>query len=425
MVKRTSQLITLIATAAISLGLLVGGVTLGLADTSDPNWAGTDPIQISIQSPPAAKQGDLTVDGNDQVVASWIEANNEGERYLYEARSQGGLSAPQVITDVTTYSEPDVMAYGDRSFVAWVASSHALRETEIGTDQIRTVNSADDIAPSVQPALVGAADKLHLFFAAEASYNIPDIYYSSRDLTGDWAEPRQIYTHTAPLGASWPAAAIEPDGSALHLVWEENDHHTTTWIRYMRGIVGADTVTWTDPITLSTGVNPLLPDLAIASDGTLHATWGERIGTAGDDTYYVRYARKPAGEDWSAPVRIDPRTVATNQNSPTYVDPRLALHEADGETTVCVAWHGFREGDERTEETLVNCSDDGGASWESATENLSRTDLRASIHPAPAFDSTGKLHVVWQERENAEAGYKIYYAHALSQIFLPLIMRSN
>jgi hypothetical protein len=107
-----------------------------------------------------------------------------------------------------------------------------------------------------------------------------------------------------------------------------------------------------------------------------------------------------------------------------------------GDTTVCVAWHGFRDEEPVAEEALLTCSPNGGNSW-GATLNASRSTTPAgeevSIRPDIAFDSSGDLHVAWQEYSGGIGGslladYEIYYARGGAPpgpVYLPLVMRNH
>jgi hypothetical protein len=106
-----------------------------------------------------------------------------------------------------------------------------------------------------------------------------------------------------------------------------------------------------------------------------------------------------------------------------------------GDTTVCASWHGFRFQESspiQAEEALLTCSLNGGNTWNN-TLNISRTpDVdEVSIRPDITFDSSGDLHVAWQEFSvggNVSYDYEIYYARGGAgpgPVYLPLVMRNH
>jgi hypothetical protein len=124
--------------------------------------------------------------------------------------------------------------------------------------------------------------------------------------------------------------------------------------------------------------------------------------------------------------------VRVNQDNPTYTAPSLTLFEKDDQVEVCVAWHGFRAGGlALAEDVLLSCSEDGGESW-SAPQNVSHSgdSDEISISPSIAFDTSGRLHSVWQDH-NADMGssvidnYQIFYSGARNRMFLPIVARSQ
>jgi hypothetical protein len=415
---------------APSLAVLAVGVVA--ASMSDPDWDGTTPENISHSTQPHAWQPDIAVDSSGRVVVVWSDEQTGG-RNIYTTDNEGGeWSAPQVVSATAWTSHfPDVLAVDDRSFVAWVEPPTITYEAEIGVNGVRSISSPVPLVDA-QPRLAASTDRLHVVLIASA-LNIPDIYHASRLLAGTaWPMAKRIYTSTAGLGSWWPALAVGPDGETLHVVWEDMEPSKQSMVMYMSGTVSGADVDWAPAITLSTGITQVTaPDIGVDSGGNVHVVWGE-VGKEGYAEQYVRYTRyDTAGGSWTTPAaRIDPNPVQVNEESPTHIVPKLALWE-DDQVEVCVAWYGFRVGDPKAEEVLLRCSRDGGGTWSSAaTENVSRSTTdrgwEVSMRPSIAFDGSGRLHVVWQERAGdvITEEYEIYYAAAAYQMFLPLVVRN-
>jgi hypothetical protein len=327
---------------------------------------------------------------------------------------------------------PEILFAGDRAFVTWADGepSEAIYETEItGGVEVRIVPSPVELV-SAKPRLAAGGGRLHAVFHAGTGGN-SDILYGSRLLTETtWPTATVVHTHTADGGSHNPVLAVEPVSNSLHLVWEEQALGDVGAVMYMRGTMGTGEVNWTSPITLSAGITQSVwPDIKADSEGNVHIAWGEVRG----EMDYVRYMRHNSLSDsWvvSPAARIDPIPVEVNVLSPNDIAPAMAVAEEDGEVTrVCIAWHGFREGESPAEDVLLSCSEDG-EHW-STPMNVSRrpenidenTDIGA--RPSIEFDGSGTLHTAWEQRVQTHAYYETYYARELvNQVFLPLLTRN-
>jgi hypothetical protein len=423
--------IGVLLTVALATSIVIADVS-----TSDPDWTGSPSTDISHSSLDRAWHPDIAAASSGEVAIVWSDETSANGRDIYYTSGFGGAwSPPQVISD-TAYSSlfPYVLAVGDRHFVAWVddlSPGKQILETEIGSATTRVVPSP--VAPEyLQPCLAASTDRLHVVFSG-SDRGVPDLYHASRPLLGaTWPEAERIYASTATYGSVDPALAVGPDGSTLHLVWENKESDLRS-IMYMSGTVGGAGVNWSSSITLSTGITKSLrPDIAVSSNGDIHVAWGE-VGAAGFRyEQYVRYVRYDASSgSWDFPaVRIDPVLVQVHQDSPTYISPAIDVWDEDGIMDVCVVWHGFRAGDPGAEDVLVRCSSDGGKTWTAATHNVSRSTSESgwevSVRPLIAFDITGTLHAVWQERagSNVTEDYEVYHSASWRRVFVPLVVRA-
>ena len=430
--------------ALVAIAMAVGvSVAAG-----DPNWGGTEPEDISNSPTNRAWQPVVAAGPPAQVVVVWSDQESpEAPRNVYTRRSDDNgrtWSAPEVISGTAKESAlPDVLVTGSQAFVAWVdqntvgGQNVAIYEAEVGAGGARRVPIPVPLS-STQPRLAAGSDRLHVAFNAGAN-----ILHAARPLAAtEWPTATRAYTSAAAPGPWFPALAVGPDEETLHMVWQEIDTEwtgewTQEWtIMYGRGEEDGGEVSWSPPLTLSTGSTELVyPAIVADSVGNLHVVWAEVIGAGDlqDQAQYIRYSRYDvASSEWiSSAKRIDDTGVRVNRDNPTYTAPSLALFERDSQVEVCVAWHGFREGG-FAEEVLLSCSRDQGRSW-STPQNVSRsTDAveGISIMPSIAFDPSGQLQSVWQEH-NASMGdsvifdYQVYHARALgNKVFLPVVARN-
>ncbi len=440
--------------ALLAMGLVAGVSVAACGETlassvepfsqtaSDPDWDGTEPENISASEPDLARQPDIAAGSSGRMAIVWSDQRSaETQRNIYAVLSDDNgrtwPATPQAIAGTEDDSLlPDALVVGDRVFVTWVDGDppiaiYEAERAETGTWEVHRMPSPVPLS-ATRPRLATGADKLHVVFNAGGG-NQPDILYAARPLTAAaWPTATIVYTHTG-TGSWYPTLAVGPGEDSLHMVWEERSALDARAIMYMSGTVDGADVGWTLPLTLSTGITlSVWPDIVADSSGNLHVVWGEQVGTGAVERreQYVRYARYDAAtSSWSVkeePIDLDP--VKVNQLRPTDIAPRLALLERDGRVTVCVAWHGFRVGEqvEPAEEVLLSCSRDGGRYWP-PPQNVSRSPGQDEISIAPfvAFDALGRLHTVWEERVGASVvyNYEIYHAYACSRVFLPLVMR--
>ncbi len=408
------------------VGALVVGVSWADSVTSDPDWAGITPENVSQQDGyHRGWQPDITIASSEVVVVWSDKASSDAIRDIfYRKRSGDSWSSAKIISDTQEISSyPDVVSVDGRHFVAWVDLDEAVYEVELGKDVVREVPSALSPTSRSWARLVGGEDRLHIIFGA-GSGGVPDIYHASRELTAtSWPQADLVYSSGS--SALWPDLALSPDGRSLHLVWQEGSS-----IKYMSGDVGASNVSWSTDETISGDSDAVNPKVTVDVAGDVHVAWAEKVSSEQDvQRYYIRYRRLEAGA-WSDPVRVDYEPVRSNPDIPLLVAPSLTMSERGGRVRLCVAWYGFRENDPKVEEVLLRCSQDGGLTWAGETMNVSRMATEEgseiSMRPSIASDASGRIHAVWQEHVEGDlkSDYEVYYAHELSQVFLPLVLRS-
>lgn len=438
--KRTRQVRWWLAwPIALGAAVLMAGAVIA---ATDPDWGGTKPRDISHSPRNQVAQPVIEAGSSGRMVVVWSDQWSEGgSRDIYVTSSGDNGHTWSLATVVTQTADesnlPGAVIVGDQVFVTWCdqagtyPNTAIIYEAEVVSHAVRRIPGPPS-STSTRPSLAASASRLHVVFSG-GTFNQPDIRHAMRPLTATvWPTATVVYTHTG-TGSWYPMLAIGPEENTLHMVWEERALQLRRAIMYMRGVVNGNSVDWTSPITLSTGITlSVWPAIAAGAGGNLHVVWGEQVGAGQvyDRKHYMRYTRyDEASGTWSAAVRIDPEPVNVNQLYPTDSAPSLTLLEKDGQVTVCVAWHGFREGEqvEPAEEVLLSCSRDGGHSW-TRPQNMSRSagEYAISIRSSIVFDALGQLHGVWQERtgEYAMFDYQVYHTYALSQVFLPLVMRN-
>jgi hypothetical protein len=429
--------------------LLAAGVAAGASVVAgDPGWGGTEPGNISHSPTNKAWQPAIATGSSGRMFVAWSDQDSDdAPRNIYACHSDDHSrtwSAPEVVSGTAYQSAlPHACVVGNQAFVSWVdqltvgGQNVAIYEAGVGTGGAHHIPSPTALG-STWPRLAAGPEELHVVFNAGAN-----ILHAERLLMATaWPTATAIYTSAATLGPWFPALSVGSSGEMLHVVWQEKNFNLEEWtiewtIMYGRGEVTETEVNWMPPHVLSTGNTELVyPAIAADSRGNLHVVFGEVVGAGGlkDQDQYVRYTSYDVtSSQWISPaIRIDDVPVTVNQDNPTYTAPSLTLFEKDDQVEVCVAWHGFRAGGlALAEDVLLSCSEDGGESW-SAPQNVSHSgdSDEISISPSIAFDTSGRLHSVWQDH-NADMGssvidnYQIFYSGARNRMFLPIVARSQ
>lgn len=433
----------LVWSITLALGGLAAIGVVVVAQTTVPNWHGTEPASISRNLPVLSWQPVIASDlSSELMVITWSNPPSEGApRNIYTVHStdngRSWTNPTEISTTASDSLKPDLVIVEGQIFVAWAEDVNpptAIYEAErtLSTSwETREIPGSHSLDGFTRPHLATSAGRLHVVFSDSES----NILYAARPVTATtWLTATAVYTHTTSDKKSrYPVLAVAPDGQTLHLVWQENTFSINeNVIMYMRGQVNGDSVVW-DPadIISSQGQDMVEPDVAADSRGDVHVTWGE-VGAGGREEQYIRYTHYSGGSWMTPTLRIDPNPVRVHDQSPYFVAPEMALWETDDQMTLCVTWHGYQvdaviEG--AVEEALLSCSQDRGDSW-SLPQNVSRSSADnwvLSINPSIAFNMAGQLQVVWQERAGdiIAQDYEIYHSRALDQIFLPIIMRNG
>jgi hypothetical protein len=436
---------------ALAMGGVVAGAVVAQTNPDWIDWDGTSPASISGDAEAfRAWQPAIAAGPPGRMMTAWSDVSQSAgakrDIHLVLSADNGRTwSTPRAITTALHSALPDAIIVGDRHFVAWVdqlvegGQMAALYEAEVAeTGDVVAVRSIpipaalQSQSSSTRPRLAVSEDRLHVVFNAG---DPSSILYAVRPLTATAWPTATIVTSTAAFGSWFPSLIVDPDGETLHLVWQDLAPGERT-VRYMRWNASGTDLCTLSPVTTTENTQWIHPSIAADSGGNLHVVWGEEVGTGSADKLdqYVRYTRYDADSgSWTPSERVFSEHVKVNADDPRDVSPSLALKEEDGETEICVAWHGFREGSAvLAEEVLLSCSNDDGETW-SEPRNMSRSfgydpgETDVSIIPAITFDMMGQLHGVWQERTGLVSlvpYYEIYHTRGVHVVFLPLVVRS-
>lgn len=387
--------------------------------------------------------------GTDDVAVAWAGAAKAPGIYL--AHNSGSVWNRSVMTttDNQTYRYPALVLNDGQPLVVWSQSAAA---NPVDT-QMQTVWQQDGIAAAqkitgfaygrVVPDMKLADTGLHLVYPAASTSLFcyqHDLYYAHRYLTEtNWTAPTLVLTHAQVLPANvlgqiaLPKLTVSADGQTLHVVWEQYKQYlgqkeiASVW--YMSGAWSPDGVIWGTPKQVSPEDQDfaVYPNILASDTGKVHIVWTELIfgsggGTSDVEKQQINYVEL---SDLSNITEVNLESIEVNNDSPTWASSTIGLYKQN----LCIAWHGFYAG-EWLEEITLRCSKDEGSTWLSLMNVSASPDLLSDF-PVMAFDSTGLLHIAWEDLRLDGAIYKsvgIYYRGGLPQhptIFLPLVVRQG
>lgn len=428
----------------IVLSALAVTVALVRAVYADPVWTGGDPAsQLDTSGYNRYNAMAQADDGTIAIVWSRVAPDQKtGPRWLTLTQRTGNTwGAPITLRTVTTdINQPAVAYLGNIWHVAWTeglyggpAKLMVLRNG--GTVQVLQ----DPVYRYTTPDIASAANGLHMVYAAATSPNYPnnkpDLYYTFYPANGSaWTAPTIAITSSQVLtpgvkGEIWyPRIAVTPDGTSIHLVWEQvvdlaEGARYEVW--YVKGTLSGSNVTWGQARRLSPqGQYALRPEIVLNAQGYPHVIWTEALPPLGRPTaQYIDYRFQNA-QGWSIPIRIDPYNAAVSNLNPTYVQAEIALHE----NRLCVAWHASRDPNAK-EELLLTCSENQGSTW-GTTVNVSNTPEKLSLYPHLLFNRQGKLLLTWIESNSTKWlwDYNPFFRSEktnLYKLYLPITLRNK
>jgi hypothetical protein len=234
---------------------------------------------------------------------------------------------------------------------------------------------------SKYPAIaIDSSDRLYVVWK-EDTIDGSEIYLKrSLDRGATWtAKWRLTYSG---IISEWPDIAVDP-ADVIHLVWQDS----TGEIFYSKSPDGINwmldkRLSWTSGLSKH-------PKMAIDASGGLHLVWQDN--TPGEFNYEVYYKKSTnAGNAWAPAKRLS--WLEDGSYRPDLaVDPSGDLH---------LVWYDENPSLYRV---YYKKSTDSGAAW-TAARRLSFED-GWTAYPCLAVDSTGHLHVVWED-PNGELSYR-------------------
>ncbi len=267
-------------------------------------------------------------------------------------------------------------------YVAWIFAGTValLASPPVAAQRIRIAYTATQ--SNNQHKLFGHSGSLYLTYTRPVA-GIPQVHV---DVSADGVRWHGLGQVSRGTGPSTLSTIVADRSGTVHLAWTQFDGPIgrVYYSRY-RG-------TWTAPVAVSSALAYAgYPSLDTDSRGRLHLVWyGIRQPSSGQPTphggiyeiYYVQH-----GGTWGRPEWISPGV-------PDAINPALAV---DGQDRVHVVWF---QSDGRAYQIMYTMRDPGGmrgpvGGW--TTPVALTSGEKPSTKPALAVDSSGTIHVVWEQ----------------------------
>jgi uncharacterized repeat protein (TIGR01451 family) len=311
--------------------------------------------------------------------------------------------------------------------VAWVHGTHLYyRQRLAGGAWSASQLVVDNAGAEIPQMAVDNNRTVHLIWRTSEGTR-----YARRPSGGSWSAPEVVSNSTNP----WQEAQIGVTGAGVvHVVWQgvPAGDYSQDVLHRSRAING----TWTavQNISNSFGIHASQSKMALDENGAVHVVWAQ-ANPSGSGNSDVFYARRPAGGSWSAPRNISQQPLSTSHYPQMAVTANGIVHVAWSQTDDSSfyysrrasdgAWSApyrfsdtfghsllrlFLDGDDNVHMILGyqdrHLQRSANGNWSPVVE-LRPHNLPNIEHLYTGVDSSGQVHVVYQDRDDL---FKVYYS---------------
>jgi len=282
--------------------------------------------------------------------------------------------------------------YGDSGYDDDIFYKYKLKGSNWSNIEVVSTESTKD---SWLPSLtVDSTGTVHVTWEdwtnVSGSGNDWDIFYKCKPNGGSWT-PTEVVSTESTSDCSVSSLVVDSAGT-VHVTWIDYTNYSGAGsdvdIFYKCKPNGGSWTT-TEVVSTESNMNSWNPSLAVDSAGTGHVTWEDwdDISGSGDD-WDIFYKCKPNGGNWSTIELVSTESIFESWFSSLAVDSNGTLH---------VAWQDWTdvEGSGNDWDIFYKCKPNGG-SW-TTIEVVSTESNMDSCGPSLAVDSTGTVHVTWED----------------------------
>ena len=380
------------------IGILIANLgLLLLVQAAQADWT---PAKRLTSLPGSSQVPAVAIDSDDHIHVIWAD-NTPGNREIYYKRSTDAGTTWSTAKRLTwtpgfSYFPAIAIDSGNAIHIVWYDDTpgnyqiYYKKSTDGGTtwNAIKrlTWNSGMSCDPTIA---TDSTDGIHIAWYDYPPYSDAEIYYkSSTDAGTTWSTAKRL-TWTTGESLS-PAIAIDSTG-IIYVAWSDlitESFVDQTEIYGSRSTDGGMTWSGAQRLTWTSGYT-YYPAIAAGSGSHFHIICTDR--TPGNYELYHKRSMD-GGIAWNAPKRLTWTPGSSDL-------PAVAI---DSDDHIHVIWPDDTPG---YHEIYYKQSTDEGTTWN--TMNRLTWTPGSSYLPAVAIDSSGAIHVVWQD--NTPGNYEIYY----------------
>lgn len=246
-----------------------------------------------------------------------------------------------------------------------------------------TWNSGNSSDPSVA---ADSANRIHVVWKDGTPGNDEVFYKHSTDSGATWSAPTRLTWST---GSTMDPAVAADTGTGIHVVY--SDYKSGGRDIYYKQSTDSGS-TWSAITRLCWSFsNSDKPSIAVDAGGGVHVVW-EDYSAMNYEIYYKRST--DGGATWSSLTRL-------TWNSGESQAPAIC---ADSGTGIHVMWYDNSPGNY---EIYYKRSTDGGATWLGTNRFTWNTGW--TYFPSIAADSSGGIHAVWDDDTNISPNIEVFY----------------
>ena len=337
----------------------------------------------------------IAVDSSGRIHLAWQDDTPGNFEIYYKKSPDGGASweANQRLCWTSTFSHLPAIKIDatDDLHILWDDDApgnneiYQKRSMDAGASWITSERLTWTSGYSIVPDMaVDPSHYLHMVWSDLTPGNQEIYHKKSTDGGVTWTAGHRI---TWNAGASMsPKIVADPSGH-LHVVWQDN--MPGHWeVYYSRSTDGGATWTASQRLTWSSNIS-VYPAIGVDSWDHLYVVWQ---GSASGNTEAFCRKSTDGGVSWIAAKRL-------SWTSGVSSSPKIAVDSSDN---LHVVWSDDTPGNF---EIYYKKSTDYGTTW-SANKRLTWTSSY-SWHPSIAVDSSGNVHVVWED--DTPGNWEVYY----------------
>lgn len=220
-----------------------------------------------------------------------------------------------------------------------------------------------------------------------------DIYFArSTDNGSTFSTPVRVDDSAGNTDQAYPQLAVDSNGK-LHAVWSDYRSGVNYRIYYANSTDNGTTWSPNVMVNYSASGGQYVPSMAIDASNNIYIVWDD--GRSGTHVYFAKSTN--GGSSFTAASKMD-----GSSGSARY--PWIC-HSPNG--NISVVWQDSRNGNW---DVFMVASKDGGASFSSEVNATKNTTSSSQMWPRVASDSSSDLHIVWDDNRNGNFG--VYYGYS-------------